>query len=92
VILENLLQGRRAAVGSAPLVVGELGDNTVLDEVFQAWPIDAVMHLPSFIQVGESVAKPGTQSMRSLTLRSVRRAVESPSTMPHEGPAIPPFS
>lgn len=59
VVLDNLSQGRRAAVGSAPLVVGELGDSAVLDVVFQAWPIAAVMHFASFIQVGESVAKPG---------------------------------
>jgi UDP-glucose 4-epimerase len=60
VVLDNLSQGRRSAVGSAPLIVGELGDSAVLDVVFQAWPIAAVMHFASFIQVGESVAQPAT--------------------------------
>ena len=59
VVLDNLSQGRRVAVGAAPLVVGELGDSAVLDVIFQAWPIAAVMHFASFIQVGESVAQPG---------------------------------
>jgi UDP-glucose 4-epimerase len=60
VVLDNLSQGRRSAVGSAQLIVGELGDSSVLDVIFQAWPIAAVMHFASFIQVGESVAQPAS--------------------------------
>ena len=58
VVLDNLSQGRRAAVGPAPLIVGDLGDAGVLDAMFQAWPIAVVMHFASHIQVGESVARP----------------------------------
>jgi UDP-glucose 4-epimerase len=58
IVLDNLSQGRRSAVGSAQLIVGELGDSSVLDVIFQAWPIAAVMHFASFIQVGESVERP----------------------------------
>jgi len=58
IVLDNLSQGRRSAVGSAQLIVGELGDSSVTDVIFQAWPIAAVMHFASFIQVGESVQKP----------------------------------
>ncbi|NYE60148.1 UDP-glucose 4-epimerase [Duganella sp. 1224] len=60
IVLDNLSQGRRGAVGPAQLIVGELGDSSVLDVIFQAWPIAAVMHFASFIQVGESVAQPAT--------------------------------
>ncbi|NGZ86234.1 UDP-glucose 4-epimerase GalE [Duganella aceris] len=60
VVLDNLSQGRRDAVGPAQLIVGELGDDSVLDVIFQAWPIAAVMHFASYIQVGESVAQPAT--------------------------------
>jgi UDP-glucose 4-epimerase len=60
IVLDNLSQGRRSAVGNAQLIVGELGDSSVLDVIFQAWPIAAVMHFASFIQVGESVAQPAT--------------------------------
>lgn len=60
IVLDNLSQGRRSAVGSAQLIVGELGDSSVLDVIFQAWPIAAVMHFASYIQVGESVEKPAT--------------------------------
>lgn len=60
VVLDNLSQGRRSAVSTAPLIVGELGDKSVLDVIFQAWPIAAVMHFASSIQVGESMARPAT--------------------------------
>jgi UDP-glucose 4-epimerase len=58
IVLDNLSQGQRDAVGTAQLIVGELGDSSVADVIFQAWPIAAVMHFASFIQVGESLEKP----------------------------------
>lgn len=58
VVLDNLSQGRRAAVGEAPLIVADLDDRGALDVLFQAYPIQAVMHFASFIQVGESVQQP----------------------------------
>ncbi|MRX10100.1 UDP-glucose 4-epimerase GalE [Pseudoduganella sp. FT25W] len=58
VVLDNLSQGRRAAVAGVPLVVADLHDETALDVLFQAFPIQAVMHFASFIQVGESVRDP----------------------------------
>ena len=58
VVLDNLSQGRREAVGDAPLIVADLHDQAALDVLFQAYPIKAVMHFASFIQVGESVQHP----------------------------------
>ena len=58
VVLDNLSQGRREAVGDAPLIVADLHDQGALDVLFQAYPIKAVMHFASFIQVGESVQQP----------------------------------
>jgi UDP-glucose 4-epimerase len=58
VVLDNLSQGRRAAVDGVPLVVADLHDEAALDVLFQAYPIAAVMHFASFIQVGESVQHP----------------------------------
>jgi UDP-glucose 4-epimerase len=58
VVLDNLSQGRREAVGDAPLIVADLHDQGALDVIFQAYPIRAVMHFASFIQVGESVQQP----------------------------------
>jgi UDP-glucose 4-epimerase len=39
-------------------VEGDLGDDSVLDSIFSAGDVDAVMHFAGFIQVGESVIKP----------------------------------
>jgi len=58
VTLDNLSYGYRDAVKYGQFVEGDLGDNAVLDSVFKAGDIDAVMHFAGFIQVGESVIKP----------------------------------
>jgi len=59
VILDNLTQGRRSAVLSGHLIVGEMADRAALETIFQAFPIAAVMHFASHIEVGESLAAPG---------------------------------
>jgi UDP-glucose 4-epimerase len=58
ITLDNLSYGYRDAVKYSKFVEGDLGDNTVLDSIFEAGDIDAVMHFAGFIQVGESVIKP----------------------------------
>ncbi|TFW34678.1 UDP-glucose 4-epimerase GalE [Massilia horti] len=59
VVLDNLSNGRRAAVPAGELVVGELGDPGMLDALLQLFRFEAVMHFAGYIQVGESVAHPG---------------------------------
>ncbi|CAN7321385.1 UDP-glucose 4-epimerase GalE [Pseudoduganella sp. LjRoot289] len=59
IVLDNLSQGRREATIGAQLIVGDLGDESVLDVLLQAYPVAAVMHFASHIQVGESVSDPG---------------------------------
>jgi UDP-glucose 4-epimerase len=58
VVLDDLSQGWRAAVPAASLIAGDLGDAGALDVLLQAFPIGAVMHFASFIQVGESIRQP----------------------------------
>jgi len=59
VVLDNLSGGHAAAVSpKAKLVVGEIGDETLLDDVFSQKPFDAVMHFAAYIEVGESVVDP----------------------------------
>ena len=58
ITLDNLSYGYRDAVKYGEFIEGDLGDNTVLDPIFKAGDIDAVMHFAGFIQVGESVIKP----------------------------------
>jgi UDP-glucose 4-epimerase len=56
--LDNLSYGYRDAVRYGEFIEGDLGDSTVLDAIFKAGDVDAVMHFAGFIQVGESVIKP----------------------------------
>ncbi|MFQ5425230.1 MAG: UDP-glucose 4-epimerase GalE [Phycisphaerae bacterium] len=59
VVLDNLSAGHAAAVDSnATLVVGDLCDETLLDDLFKQKRFDAVMHFAAFIEVGESVVDP----------------------------------
>ena len=58
ITLDNLSYGYRDAVKYGEFVEGDLGDHKVLDSIFSAADIDAVMHFAGFIQVGESVIKP----------------------------------
>ncbi|MCK4834297.1 MAG: UDP-glucose 4-epimerase GalE [Gammaproteobacteria bacterium] len=58
ITLDNLSYGYRDAVKYGEFVEGDLGDDVLLDSLFKADDIDAVMHFAGFIQVGESVIKP----------------------------------
>lgn len=56
--LDDFSTGFREAVTGGALVPGSLADTALLDRVFGEGRFDAVMHFASFIQVGESVARP----------------------------------
>lgn len=58
VTLDNLATGFRDAVVGGEFVQADLADRAELDEIFARHAFDGVMHFASFIQVGESVAKP----------------------------------
>ncbi len=66
-VLDNLSYGHRSAVSNgAKLVVGDVGDELVLNRLFSQVPgpespvpsYDAVLHFAGFIRVPESVEKP----------------------------------
>src|SRR5438552_3407171 len=59
IVLDNLSTGHRDAVIDAELIVGDMQDAALLDHLFATYPITAVMHFASFIQVNESVIDPG---------------------------------
>ena len=58
-VFDNLSSGHRDAVPGGRLVEGDLDDTPALDALFAAGRFDAVMNFAGFIQVGESVQKPG---------------------------------
>ncbi len=57
-VLDNFSTGYRDAIGGAKLIEGDLGDESLLDELFRQHPVDAVMHFAAHIEVGESVRLP----------------------------------
>lgn len=57
-VLDNLSSGHRDAVQWGRFVQGDLGDRALLDSLFAAHKIDAVMHFAGLIQVGESIQHP----------------------------------
>lgn len=59
VVLDHFSTGNRKAVDPrAILVEGDLSDRKVLKEIFQTYPIEAVMHFAAYSLVGESVTEP----------------------------------
>ncbi|HEX4044407.1 MAG TPA: UDP-glucose 4-epimerase GalE [Gammaproteobacteria bacterium] len=58
IVLDNLSRGHRQAVLNAEFIVGDLADKALLTQIFTGYPIAAVMHFASFIEVAESVRLP----------------------------------
>ncbi len=58
VVYDNLQTGHQAATEGAPFIEGDLSDQKKLKEIFQTYPIDAVMHFAADCLVGESVQNP----------------------------------
>ena len=72
VVLDNLVSGRREAVGDAVFFEGDCGDGALLATLFHKYRFDGVLHFASHIQVGESVSDPAkyydNNLARTLTL------------------------
>jgi UDP-glucose 4-epimerase len=58
ITLDNLSTGHRAAVRGSEFVQCDLGDQTLLGQLFAREQIDCVMHFAAFSLVGESVEQP----------------------------------
>jgi UDP-glucose 4-epimerase len=58
VIVDNLAEGHRAAVGKLPLVEADLLDKPAIIETLKKHRIEAVMHFAAFAYVGVSVTEP----------------------------------
>jgi UDP-glucose 4-epimerase len=57
-VLDTLEAGHRAAIGDAELVVGSVADEALLDRLFAAGAIDAVLHFAAYKAAGESMTQP----------------------------------
>jgi UDP-glucose-4-epimerase GalE len=60
VIIDNLVNGHRAAVGKLPLVIADLLNKDRIAHLIQEEKIDAVMHFAALAYVGVSVAQPAS--------------------------------
>ncbi|MFV8571177.1 UDP-glucose 4-epimerase GalE [Marinobacter sp. SBS5] len=58
VVFDNLSTGYRWAVTAGELVVGDLGDEDAIEQVFAAHDFEAVLHFAANIVVPESVSNP----------------------------------
>lgn len=58
VILDNLSKGDRRAITTGTFIEGDIADEKCLDQLFQTYPIDAVLHFAALIDVGESITQP----------------------------------
>lgn len=65
--LDNLSNGYRDAVKYGDFVEGDIADAGLLDQLFTENAFDGVMHFASYIQVGESVAKPSMYYRNNVT-------------------------
>lgn len=58
IVLDNLSTGRKESVLYGELIVGDVGNNSLLDKLFSHYKFDAVMHFAGSIVVSESVSDP----------------------------------
>ena len=67
VVLDDLSNGHRAAVGEARLVVADFADRSVLDELLPGEEIDVVVHMAALCEVGQSMTDPAGYYANNLT-------------------------
>ena len=83
VSLDNLSTGFREAVTAGELVVGDTGDEALLEQLFEQHQFDTVMHFAALTIVPESVADPlkyyrnNTASSRTLLEVAARHSVRN---------------
>lgn len=101
IVLDNLCQGHWDAIPpDATFIEADLADRRALNDVFDAYPLDAVMHFAGHTLVGESMAQPflylrdnvvnGLNLMQAAVDHGVRRFVLSSTANLFDAPqAIP---
>ncbi|MBU0455728.1 MAG: UDP-glucose 4-epimerase GalE [Gammaproteobacteria bacterium] len=100
-VLDNLSTGYRDSVLDAEFVLGDLSNTVFLNDLFQRYSFDAVMHFSSFIQVGESVIHPAKyyqnnvvntlNLLNAMVLHDVKRFIFSSSAAVYGNPRYTPI-
>ena len=71
ITLDNLSTGYPDAVLDGQLIVGSMGDEKLLNQIFRQYDIAAVMHFAGCSQVGESVYDPAKYYRNNVTATQV---------------------
>lgn len=58
IVLDNLSHGYEEFTKYGIFIRGDISDRKLLDQLFDKYPVEAVMHFSAFIEVGESVKEP----------------------------------
>ena len=66
-VFDSLSLGNQDAVKYSPLIQGNLSDVHALDQLFDTYPIQAVIHCAALIDVGESVVHPAEYYLNNVT-------------------------
>ena len=66
-VLDDLSNGHREALGAVPLIEGDFGDPVVLDRVLGDGTIEFVIHMAAFCEVGASMLEPAEYYRNNLT-------------------------
>lgn len=79
VVLDNLVNGHEEFVRWGKFVLGDIGDEDLLDLVFKTYKIKAVMHFAAFTNVGESVLNPMKYYLNNVgnALHLLKKVVEN---------------
>jgi UDP-glucose 4-epimerase len=65
-VLDNLVYGHAEFVRGAELIVGDIGDVSLLDRIFTDHSIGSVMHFSAYAYVGESITNPAKYYQNNL--------------------------
>jgi UDP-glucose 4-epimerase len=100
-VLDNLVYGHPECTLGAELIVGDIGDEKLLAQIFAHHYIEAVMHFSAYCYVGESVTDPakyyqnnvaGTLSLlKSMVKADIRNFIFSSTCATYGNPLLVPI-
>jgi UDP-glucose 4-epimerase len=78
-VLDNLVYGHPECTLGAETIVGDIGDEKLLEEIFSKYPVEAVMHFSAYCYVGESITDPAKYYQNNVvaTLTLLKSMVKS---------------
>jgi len=67
VVIDNLSEGHRAAIGDTPLIEADFGDVEALAQVMRNGAVEFVVHMAAFCEVGQSMLDPAAYYANNVT-------------------------